>query len=114
MFQENLLKDLNEIITINAKDIYGVYIKRRGKVWRRTLTGMLGTAVVVELIQVSGGGEGSWISNEAAAATGVIFGAPIGALIGTGKKKFIIYGYESVFKAKYEELNRYAMVKKSE
>ncbi|WP_248723792.1 hypothetical protein [Seonamhaeicola sp. ML3] len=109
------LKDLNEITTINAKDIYKVYIKRRGKVWRNALKGMLGTAVVVELIMVSGGGGESWISNEvAAAATGVVFGAPIGALAGIRRKEFIIYGYDSVFKTKYEELDRYAMVKQSE
>ena len=108
------LKDLNEITTINAKDIYEVYIKRRGKVWRSALTGMLGIAVVVELMMVSGDG-GSLVSNEAAAvAIGVALGAPIGALLGIRRKEFIINGYESVFKAKYEELNRYAMVKQSE
>ena len=105
------LEDLSDINTIHVKDISKIYIKRRRKSWRGTIEGFLGTTVAVELI-LAGNDEGSYIPNEITTITlGVFFGVPIGALVGTGKKKFRINGDETVFKTKYKELNKYAMVK---
>lgn len=111
------LKNLSDVEIIRANDIHEIYIRRKGKVWKSTLIGTLGTAIAIELvlISVNSDGEGSYIPNEAAAASlGVLLGAPIGAIIGTKRKKFVINSNGAIFKTKYEELIRYALIKNPE
>lgn len=107
------LKNLSDVNTIKAKNISKIYIKKKGKGWRSTLSGTLGTTLVIEsMLMASNSDEGSYISNEATAVgMGFLLGAPIGALVGTVRKKFVIFGDENVFKAKYQELNKYALFK---
>jgi len=111
------LKSEKGILNLRAKDIDRMSVRRKGKGLRSTLIGALGTAIAVEiwLSFEDPGSESSYISNETAAVmSGILLGAPIGAIVGASRKKFDINGNEAVFKTKYEEFSKYALIKNLE
>lgn len=105
-------KNKEEKTNIKAKDINTLMLKRKGKGWRNILYGFLGATLATEvaLLATNADGENSYIPNEVSAIlTGVFLGAPIGALVGSKRRRYNLLGNEELFR----ELNlgQYAIVK---
>ncbi|MBC3757228.1 hypothetical protein H7U19_02350 [Hyunsoonleella sp. SJ7] len=115
------LENESEIIMIKAEDIYQIKIQRKGKMGRSILIGGLSGGLLASLGSSGTNDDDALVVQvygEAAKAgsivLGTLVGTSLGAIIGTGKKKFKISGDVAVFKSKQEDLSRCAIIKRSE
>ena len=109
--------DVSNLVSIEAKQIEKIKIRRKGQIGRGVWIGALtGASVGVIAGFVSGDDEPGFFSatkEEKALGAGITFGvlgSGIGALIGTGKKKIILNGDPENYKNQLKTIQRYALM----
>ncbi|MBN4070779.1 hypothetical protein JYT76_03780 [Olleya sp. AH-315-F22] len=103
--------DATNLITINAKNISVLKIRKKGKVGKGALIGGL-SGVGFSLLIGATTNDGFFTKEEAATLTGIIFvplGTGIGALVGTKKETIYIFGKSESYKTKLEIIKRYTL-----